>query len=34
LKILDDLDLSMPDRDKIFFKNLEVVTGRKLVQQR
>ena len=32
LKILDGLNLSMPDRDKIFFKNLEAVTGRKLVK--
>jgi uncharacterized protein len=31
LKILDGLNLSMTDRDKIFFKNLETVTGRKLV---
>jgi len=30
LKILDGLNLSVPDRDKIFFKNLEAVTGRKL----
>jgi aminocarboxymuconate-semialdehyde decarboxylase len=32
LKIVDGLNLSMPDRDKIFFKNLETVTGRKLVK--
>jgi uncharacterized protein len=32
LKILDGLNLSMPDRDKIFFKNLEAVTGRELVK--
>ena len=32
LKILDGLNLSTSDRDKIFFKNLEAVTERKLVK--
>jgi uncharacterized protein len=32
LRILESLDLSKTDRDKIFFKNLEAVTGRKLVK--
>jgi aminocarboxymuconate-semialdehyde decarboxylase len=31
LRILDSLDLSNADRDKIYFKNLEAVTGRRLV---
>ena len=33
LRILESLDLSKTDRDKIFFKNLEAVTGRRLVKQ-
>jgi predicted TIM-barrel fold metal-dependent hydrolase len=32
LRILESLELSKTDRDKIFFKNLEAVTGRKLVK--
>ncbi len=32
LKILDSLDLTKEQRDKIFFKNLEAMTGRKLVK--
>jgi aminocarboxymuconate-semialdehyde decarboxylase len=32
LRILDSLDLSKVDRDKIYFKNLEAVTGRTLVK--
>jgi aminocarboxymuconate-semialdehyde decarboxylase len=32
LRILDSLDLSKTDRDKIYFKNLEAVTGRTLVK--
>ena len=32
LRILESLELSKTDRDKIFFKNLETVTGRKLVK--
>ena len=32
LRILDSLDLSKTDRDKIYFKNLEAVTGRALVK--
>ena len=32
IKILDSLDLSNTDRDKIYFKNLEKLTGRKLVK--
>ena len=32
LRILDSLNLSKADQDKIFFKNLEAVTGRKLVK--
>jgi aminocarboxymuconate-semialdehyde decarboxylase len=32
LKILDGLNLSKADQDKIYFKNLEAVTGRKLVK--
>ena len=32
LRILDSLDLSKADRDKIYFKNLEAVTGRTLVK--
>jgi len=32
LRILEALDLSKGDRDKIFYKNLEAVTGRKLVK--
>ena len=31
LRILESLDLSPADRDRIFFRNLEAVTGRKLV---
>jgi aminocarboxymuconate-semialdehyde decarboxylase len=31
LRILESLDLSKADQDKIYFKNLEAVTGRKLV---
>jgi aminocarboxymuconate-semialdehyde decarboxylase len=31
LRILESLDLSTADRDRIFFRNLEAVTGRKLV---
>ena len=31
LRILESLDLSPADRDLIFFRNLEAVTGRKLV---
>jgi uncharacterized protein len=31
LRILDSLDLSQADRDRIYFQNLEAVTGRKLV---
>ena len=30
-RILESLDLSPADRDRIFFRNLEAVTGRKLV---
>jgi hypothetical protein len=32
LRILDSLDLSQADRDRIYFQNLEAVTGRKLVK--
>ena len=32
LRILESLDLSKADRDKIFFRNLEAVTGRRLVK--
>jgi uncharacterized protein len=32
LRILESLDLSKTDRDKIYFKNLEAVTGRTLVK--
>ena len=32
LRILESLDLPKADRDKIYFKNLEAVTGRKLVK--
>ena len=32
LRILELLDLSKTDRDKIYFKNLEAVTGRRLVK--
>jgi uncharacterized protein len=32
LRILESLDLSKTDRDKIYFKNLEAVTGRILVK--
>jgi uncharacterized protein len=32
LRILDSLDLSPADRKKIYFQNLEAVTGRKLVK--
>ena len=32
LRILESLDLSKTDRDKIYFKNLEAVTGRKLLK--
>jgi predicted TIM-barrel fold metal-dependent hydrolase len=32
LRILESLGLSKPDQDKIFFGNLEAVTGRKLVK--
>jgi uncharacterized protein len=32
LRIFETLDLSQADRDKIYFKNLEAVTGRKLVK--
>jgi predicted TIM-barrel fold metal-dependent hydrolase len=32
LRILEKLDLSKADRDKIYFKNLEAVTGRQLVE--
>ena len=32
LRILESLDLSNGDRDKIFFRNLEAVTGRRLVK--
>ena len=32
LRILHSLDLSRADRDKIFFRNLEAVTGRKLIK--
>lgn len=32
LRILDSLELSKDARDKIFFKNLETITGRKLVK--
>ena len=32
LRILDRLNLSKADQDKIFFKNLEAVTGRQLVK--
>jgi aminocarboxymuconate-semialdehyde decarboxylase len=32
LKILEGLNLSKADQDKIYFKNLEAVTGRKLVK--
>jgi hypothetical protein len=32
LRILDSLDLSAADRKKIYFQNLEAVTGRKLVK--
>ena len=31
LRILEKLDLSKADQDRIYFKNLEAVTGRKLV---
>jgi aminocarboxymuconate-semialdehyde decarboxylase len=33
MRILDDLNLSKGDQDKIYFKNLEAVTGRKLVKE-
>jgi hypothetical protein len=32
LRILDSIDLSPADRDKIYFRNLEAVTGRKLAR--
>ena len=32
LRIFESLDLSKTDRDKIYFKNLEAVTGRKLLK--
>ena len=32
LRILESLNLSKTDQDKIYFKNLEAVTGRKLVK--
>ena len=32
LRILESLDLSPTDRDRIFFRNLEAVTGRKLAR--
>jgi len=32
MRILDDLGLSKIDQDKIYFKNLEAVTGRKLTK--
>jgi uncharacterized protein len=32
LRILESLDLSPADRDRIFFRNLEAVTGRKLAR--
>ena len=32
LRILESLDLPKADRDKIYFKNLEAVTGRRLVK--
>jgi hypothetical protein len=32
LRILEALNLSKTDQDKIYFKNLEAVTGRKLVK--
>ena len=32
LRILEKLELSKADQDKIYFKNLEAVTGRKLVK--
>jgi uncharacterized protein len=32
LRILEKLDLSKADQDRIYFKNLEAVTGRKLVK--
>ena len=31
IKILDGLDISKADRDKIYFGNLERITGRKFV---
>ena len=32
IKILDGLDLSQEDRDKIYFKNIEKLTGKKFVK--
>jgi len=32
LRIVERLDLSKADRDKIFFKNFEALTGRRLVK--
>jgi aminocarboxymuconate-semialdehyde decarboxylase len=31
LEILDSLDISKADREKLDYKNLEAITGRKLV---
>ena len=32
LRILEKQNLTKADRDKIFYKNLEAITGRKLVK--
>jgi aminocarboxymuconate-semialdehyde decarboxylase len=32
IKILDGLDLSKEDRDKIYYKNIEKLTGMKFVK--